>query len=89
MPGLISSGDGPVATCRLCGKPAAGPCATCRTLVCADCVVLTTGASTFAVCVRCADRGAHSTRRAWLGLLAWLGLIILALTAVAAALALR
>ena len=89
MPGLLSSGDGPVASCRLCGKPASGPCARCRAMVCADCVVLTEGAGTFAVCTRCAERGGTSLRRAWLGLLGWLALIIVALAAVALALALR
>jgi hypothetical protein len=89
MPGLMSSGDGPVTTCRLCGKPASGPCARCRTMVCADCVVLTEGAGTFAVCTRCAERGGASLSRAWLGLLVWIGGIVLVLAAVATLLALR
>ena len=84
MPGLMSSGDGPVATCRLCGKPASGPCARCRAIVCADCVVLTEGATTFAVCLRCAEAAPPTLRRAWLGLLGWIALVILSLAAVAA-----
>jgi len=89
MPGLISSGDGPVAACRLCGKPASGPCARCRALVCADCCVLTEGAATFAVCLTCARHGGASLGRAWLGLLGWLGLVLLGLAAIATVLLLR
>lgn len=58
-------------------------------MVCADCVVLTEGAGTFAVCTRCAERGGTSLRRAWLGLLLWIGGIVVALVGVAALLALR
>ena len=85
----MSAGDGPVVRCRLCGAPAVGPCARCRAMVCADCCVLSDGgASTFAVCTRCERRGGASLRRPWLGLVAWLGLIVLGLSAVALALAL-
>jgi hypothetical protein len=84
MPQLLSSSDGPVARCTLCGKPGSGPCARCRAIVCADCVVLTEGASPFAVCLRCAERGGTSLRRAWLGLLGWVGVLVIALAAVAA-----
>ena len=84
MPGLIEAGDGPVARCKLCGKPASGPCARCRALVCADCCVLTAGAaSTFAICLRCERGGEAGLRSPWLGLLAWLGLIGLGLVGVA------
>lgn len=86
MPSLMTSDDGPVARCKLCGKVAVGPCATCRAPVCGDCCVLTDGgATTFAVCHRCARRGGASLSSAWLGLLGWLALIMLGLAAVAAA----
>ncbi|MBA3542250.1 MAG: hypothetical protein H0T79_21725 [Deltaproteobacteria bacterium] len=85
MTSLIPTGDGPVARCKLCGKVAVGPCARCRSPVCGDCCELTDGgATTFAVCLTCAKRGGTTLARAWLGLLGWLGLIALGLTAVAA-----
>jgi hypothetical protein len=56
--------------------------------VCADCVVLTEGAATFAVCVRCAEGGGASLRNPWLGLLGWLAMIVLGLVAIAVLIAL-
>ena len=50
--------------------------------------MLAQGAGTFAICLDCEHRGGASLRSAWLGLLGWLGLIILGLLAVAAAVAL-
>ncbi len=89
MPSLIPTGDGPVERCKLCGKPASGPCARCRSLVCADCCELTSGgASTFAVCLRCAREHPHTLGRAWVGLLGWLGLVVLVLAGAAALLVL-
>lgn len=89
MGSLIPVDDGPVARCKLCGKPAAGPCARCRGLVCGDCCELTEGgATTFAVCLACVKRGGKSLAGGWLGLLGWLGAIIVGLAAVAAALVL-
>jgi hypothetical protein len=85
---LIPSGDGPVARCKLCGAVAAGPCARCRAPVCGDCCELTDGgATTFAVCHACVRAGGRTLAPAWLGLLGWIGLIVLALGAVAALLA--
>lgn len=84
---LLGAGDGPVVRCALCGKPASGPCARCRSSVCADCCVLTEGASPFAVCLRCARAGGATLRREWRALAAWLALVLLALVAIAAALA--
>ncbi len=82
---LLTAGDGPVVRCRLCGRPAAGPCARCRVSVCGDCSVLTDGgATTFAICLTCA-RGGTSLDRPWLSLLAWLGGIVLAIAALAVA----
>ncbi len=53
--------------CVLCHAPAAGPCATCRALICADCSVLTGGAvKTVAVCTRC-----HGQGRGVVGWRAW------------------
>ena len=44
--------------------------------MCGDCCVLTDGgATTFAVCLRCAKGGA-SLRRPWLELVGWLGAIV-------------
>jgi hypothetical protein len=86
---LIGAGDGPVTRCALCGAPAAGPCARCRSPVCADCCTLTGGGlTTFAVCTRCARAGGASLRRAWLGLFGWIALLLLGLGAVVALLAL-
>lgn len=70
---LVDGGGGPVTRCRHCGKPAAGPCARCRASVCGDCSVLTEGgATTFAICIGCAEHGT-GLQRPWLQLLAWLG----------------
>jgi hypothetical protein len=56
--------------------------------VCPDCCVLTDGgATTFAVCLRCQRRGGASLGPAWRQLLGWLGAVILAVAAVAAAVA--
>jgi len=85
---LQGSGDdgGAAARCGICGALAAGPCAGCRQPVCADCCVLTEGgAGTWAVCLACERRGGASLRRAWLGLLAWIGVPVLLLAGVAAA----
>ncbi len=77
------------ARCVYCARVAAGPCASCRRPVCADCCTLTEGGlKTFAICIRCEARGGRSMRSAWVGLLGWVGLVILALAAVAAVLAL-
>lgn len=85
----MSAGDGPVARCKVCGGVAVGPCARCRSPVCGDCCELTAGgATTFAVCTPCARRGGATLAPGWVGLLAWLGLVVLALAAVAVALAL-
>lgn len=69
--GLQSTGGGAVVRCALCPRPASGPCARCRRSVCADCCELTTGATTFALCLECAGDGA-SLRRPWLHLTLWL-----------------
>lgn len=81
-------GGVPEARCALCGKIAAGPCARCRALVCADCCELTDGVTTFAVCLTCVRRGGASIGAAWRGLLGWLAVIVLALAAVAGAIVL-
>ncbi|HKE16671.1 MAG TPA: hypothetical protein VKB80_17480 [Kofleriaceae bacterium] len=84
---LMGAGDGggAVARCALCGTDAAGPCARCRAPVCGDCCTLTDGgATTFAICLRCERRGGASLRPAWLGLMGWLALVLLAVAAVAA-----
>ncbi|HLL23019.1 MAG TPA: hypothetical protein VK427_12855, partial [Kofleriaceae bacterium] len=78
-------GGPPLARCKLCGKPAAGPCARCRASVCGDCCELTEGgANVFAICLTCVKRGGRSINGGWLGLLGWLGGIVLVLVAVAA-----
>jgi hypothetical protein len=91
MPSLIPTGDGPVARCKICGAVAVGPCARCRSPVCGDCCELTDGgATTFAVCTRCARVGGATLAPGWRGLLGWLALIVLGLVALAAlAVALR
>ncbi len=81
---LVEAGDGPATPCALCGRPAAGPCARCRAPVCGDCCTLTEGgATTFAICTRCARAGGASLRPAWLGLAGWLALVLLAIAGVA------
>ncbi|MGE0869870.1 MAG: hypothetical protein AB7P03_14995 [Kofleriaceae bacterium] len=52
--------------------------------MCGDCCELTDGgATTFAICLSCIRRGGASLVPAWLGLLGWLALIMLGLTAIA------
>lgn len=89
MTSLISSGDGPVARCKLCERTAVGPCARCRAPVCGDCCELTEGgATTFAICLTCVKRGGASLAPAWLGLLGWLAVIVVALAGIGALLVL-
>ncbi len=81
MSGLSPVDGGlPTARCAICQRrDAAGPCARCRRSVCGDCCELSTGgATTFAVCLSCVKRGGASLSHAWLGLVAWLGLIVVA-----------
>lgn len=88
MTSLMSSGDGPVARCKLCERTAVGPCARCRAPVCGDCCELTEGgATTFAICLTCVRRGGRSLAPGWLGLLGWIALIILPLVGIAVLLA--
>lgn len=88
MTSLMSSGDGPVARCKLCERTAVGPCARCRAPVCGDCCELTDGgATTFAICLTCVKRGGRSLAPGWLGLLGWIALIILPLVGIAVLLA--
>lgn len=89
MASLIPAGGSSAPRCKLCGADAAGPCARCRAMVCADCCQLSEGGSaTFAVCTACARRGGASVAPGWRGLFGWLALIILALAAAALGLAL-
>jgi hypothetical protein len=81
-------GGGSVARCVRCGAVAAGPCARCHAPVCGDCCVLTEGgARTWAICFACEDRGGRSLQRAWLTVIAWIVVPILALAGVVALLA--
>ncbi len=84
MSGLMSHGDPPVTRCAICkARDAAGPCARCKRSICGDCCELTDGgATTFAICHTCVKRGGSSLVPAWLGLLLWLGGIMLCLAAV-------
>lgn len=81
MTQLLQGGDGGgFEHCASCGALAAGPCARCRKPLCGDCCVITRhGASQWAICRRCERDGGRSLRRAWLGLLTWLGLPLAAL----------
>lgn len=88
MSGLSPVDGGlPTARCAICQRrDAAGPCARCRKPVCGDCCELTTGgATTFAVCLGCVKRGGASLTSAWLGLLGWLGLVVLAFVGIGVA----
>ena len=89
MPALMSSGDGPVARCVLCGAVAAGPCARCRRPVCGDCCELTDGgATTFAICLPCVRRGGSSLAAGYRQLFGWLAVVVLGLMAIGAVLVL-
>jgi hypothetical protein len=88
MSGQLSSGGeggGAFERCATCAGLAAGPCARCRKPLCGDCCVITRhGASEWAICFTCERRGGRSLRSAWVGLLLWLGLPLLALAALIA-----
>jgi hypothetical protein len=84
MSGLMSHGDPPVTRCAICqSRDAAGPCARCKRSICGECCELTDGgATTFAICLTCVKRGGSSLAPAWIGLLVWLGAIMLGLATV-------
>lgn len=78
---LLSHGDGD-AHCALCSALAVGPCARCRSPVCGDCCVLTTGGITpFAICLRCERSGGDSLSAGWRRVLGWVLTPILGLLA--------
>ena len=71
--------------CSLCGIEAAGPCASCRQLVCGDCsAIVRGGAKIFAVCLRCEPRAESTLRARWTGLLLWLAGLLVALATLTA-----
>jgi hypothetical protein len=81
--GLQIAGDD-VERCALCGRPAAGPCATCKRMVCGDCSVLTEGGvQTWAICHGCDRRGGRSLSSAWRSLGVWAALLLVALAGLA------
>ncbi len=90
MSSLMPVGDPPVTRCAICkSRDAAGPCARCHRSVCGDCCELTSGgATTFAICLTCVKRGGSSLSSAWVGLLVWMGVIIVGLAAIGALLVL-
>lgn len=77
----VDSGGAPP-RCVFCGRPAAGPCASCRRMVCGHCCTLTEGGmKPWAICLDCDRKGGRSLRGAWASFLGWLLLPILALAA--------
>lgn len=59
-----------VPRCAICGAPAVGPCASCHSMVCGDCCVLTEGGvELHAICVRCDRKKGRTLAPAWRGLL--------------------
>ncbi|MGZ3416725.1 MAG: hypothetical protein ACXWUG_21535 [Polyangiales bacterium] len=71
----IDSGNEP--RCAICGGLAAGPCASCKRMVCGDCSVLTEGGvDTWAICVRCDRKKGRSLSSGWTAIVAWLVLLI-------------
>ncbi len=80
----IAGDDGP--RCGVCGAEAVGPCASCRTLVCGDCCVLTEGGvETWAICVRCDRRKGRKLGSGWRVVVGWLVLVLVALALFAGA----
>lgn len=73
--------------CVVCHAPAAGPCATCRKLICADCGELTGGSvKKVVVCHACARRGRGEVGwKAWAALLWPWALVLAILTGLALA----
>lgn len=76
--------------CVFCHARAAGRCATCHALICADCAELTGGAvQKAAVCQECAARGEGRVGlREWWSLLSPIVLLLLGMAFVAALLVL-
>ncbi len=71
MSGLQQVGDDEV-RCAFCGELAAGPCASCRKMVCGDCCVLTEGGvETWAICLRCDRKKGRSLSRGWTIVILW------------------
>ena len=67
--------------CVYCHKPAAGRCAVCHALVCADCAELTTGLShPIAVCEGCSEKRLQPGRE----ILGWILVPLLVLVGIAA-----
>ena len=64
--------------CVYCHAPAAGPCATCQALVCADCCELTGGeVKKVAVCHSCFRQGAGRVGWAqWSGVLGTVAIVV-------------
>jgi Trk K+ transport system NAD-binding subunit len=83
---LLTSGDGGgFEHCAVCGALAAGPCARCRKPLCGDCCIITShGATQWAICRRCEQKGGSSLRSAWIGLALWLGVPIVVLAVLVA-----
>lgn len=80
MSGLLQVADDGPDRCVHCGRPAAGPCASCKQMICGDCCTITEGSSKkWAICLECDRKGGRSLMPAWAGLLVWLGGILLAL----------
>lgn len=73
--------------CALCGALAAGPCASCKRMVCGDCCVLTEGGvETYAICTRCDRRKGHELGGGWSLVSTWMiGLLVLLALAAAGA----
>jgi len=71
--------------CVHCHAPAAGSCATCRAIICADCAVLTGGAvQGAAVCIDCGELGRGTVGwRAWRGVLLPVAVLMAALLGLA------
>ena len=93
MSGALQPVDGDPAIrrerCVVCGSEAAGPCASCKKMVCGDCSVLTEGGvDTWAICVRCDRKKGRSLAPGWNAITISLILFVAALGTVALAIVL-
>ncbi|HNS96581.1 MAG TPA: hypothetical protein PKL73_06490 [Polyangiaceae bacterium] len=87
MTGVLQHvGDDAPPRCVHCGKQAAGPCASCHRMICADCCTLTeSSVKKWAICLECDRKKGRSLGHAWGSLILWL-LLPLGILAVATAL---
>lgn len=82
---LRTVGDDAPPRCSFCAREAAGPCASCRRLVCGECCTLTEGGvRTWAICLECDRKKGSWLGGAWGSFGAWLVALLVGLAVLVA-----